>query len=314
MNLNPSRGTTFVRVIKSLGVAKGDAGAAVAFAESQDWSNVADVVQSIQASAVTATGTADVAPPTPASFDLAEFVRPMTILGKLTGLRRVPARVRLISAAAGSTGYWSGEATPRPISRLTFEGETLEALSVVAMVVTTLELLASSAPSAESILSRDLANAIVQAMDGAFIDAQNLGIAGVKPAAITAGVTAVSLSKLRGSRGTPAFPLMTARGGTLFGLPAINSAAVPRDLGSPGLAAGTITLLDCGQILVCDDGGGALEIGKQASLQMSDGPGSGAQQLVRLWQTHAAALKMTRYANWVRVRDGAAQVLDQVAY
>ncbi len=58
------------------------------------------VIESIKASAVTATGTDDVAPASPAVFDFAEFTRPMTILGKLAGLRRVLARVRPIAATA----------------------------------------------------------------------------------------------------------------------------------------------------------------------------------------------------------------------
>ena len=302
--------------------------------------------------AVAATGTGDIAPPTPAAFDFAEFVRPMTILGKLLGLRRVLARVRSIVASAGGSAYWAGEANPRPISRMTFEGETMEPLGVNAISVVTAELLRSADPDAEPILSRDLAAAAVAAMDSAFIDPANAGDPGVKPAAITHGVgqfvssgsslaqidadldlminaladagsdlqfatwvmaprTAIYLARLRGTGGALAHPGMSAKGGTLVGLPAITSAHVP-SVGSPYVSS--ITLLDPSQILLCDEGGAKLEVSMEGALQMEDAPGSGAQQLVSLWQTNSAALKMTRYVNWRACRSNMARVLVGVAY
>jgi HK97 family phage major capsid protein len=264
----------------------------------------------------------------------------------------VPSGVRSIAAINGSGAYWTGEGQPRPMSRMTFDGETLTPLSVSAILVTTAELLRSSAPSAESVLSRDLAGAAVQAMDEAFIDPANGGIANVKPAAITHGVgafvstgsslaqidadlagmidalseagsdlqfasfvmaprSALYLARLRGTGGALAHPGMTAKGGTLLGLPAITSAAVPHS-GSP--ATSTITLLDAAQVLVADEGAAALELSERGALQMESAPGSGAQNLVSLWQTNAAALKTTRYANWRKCRPNVARVLTGVSY
>ena len=80
-----------------------------------------------------------------------------------------------------------------------------------------------------------------------------------------------------------------------------------------GPKVSSITLLDPSQVLLCDDGGGALETSMQGALAMDDGPGSPAE-LVSLWQSNAAALKMTRYVNWRRCRDGVARVLTGVAY
>lgn len=183
-----NRGRTFTRMVKSLAIARGVPASAISYAQAQNWLDAPAVVTSLKA-AVTATTTSDQAQGSPAAFDFAEYIRPQTILGKLAGLRRVPSRTRLIAAVAGSTAYWSGEAQPRPISRVTFEGETLEPLAVVALLVCTMELLRASSPSAESTLTRDLAAAAVAAMDLAFIDPSNAGSAGVKPASITNGVT-----------------------------------------------------------------------------------------------------------------------------
>jgi HK97 family phage major capsid protein len=217
------------------------------------------------------------------------------------------------------------------------------------MLVVTRELLASSAPAAESILSRDLAAAAVQAMDSTFIDPANAGSAGVKPAAITNGVTAIHsagstlanidsdlgllaqalndagsdltlatfvmlprtalyLSRLRGSGGTLAYPGMGVTGGTLLGLPAITSTAVPLSGGNT-----SITLLDPSQIELADEGYSDLEVSMQTSLAMADNP-TAPSTIVSLFQTESAALKTTRYVTWQRCRNGMAQVLDQVAY
>lgn len=354
-SMNPTKGLTSVRFIKSLAIAKGDVAGALAYAQSQNWSNTSQVVESLK-TAISAEGTSDYSLATPASFDFAEFIRPLTILGKLTGLRKVPARTRLISATAGSSASWSGERAPRPISRMTFEGSTLEQLSVISMLVTTRELLRSSSPSAEALLSRDLAAAAVASMDEAFIDDANAGSAGVKPASISYGTapihstgsslaqidadlglmiqalsdagsdltfatwvlrprTALYLARLRGTGGALAHPGMTAKGGVLLGLPAITSASVPLDdVGSPVSGFSQITLLDPSQILVSDDGGGLIEISEQSTIEMTDSPNGGTTSLVSMWQSDSACLRIHRYANWKRCRDGMARVLDQVSY
>src|SRR5258706_16484408 len=100
--MNPNRGLLAVRTIKSLGVARGSPPGAMGYARSQAWSNAHEVVDAIKAT-ITAEGISDYALPTPAAFDFAEFIRPLTVLGKLVGLRHVPSRVRLIAQTAGST-------------------------------------------------------------------------------------------------------------------------------------------------------------------------------------------------------------------
>ena len=344
----PNRGMLAVRTFKALAIAKGDPASAVAYAKSQNWLDTDLMEQSIQMAAVTATGTDNVGRPSPAAFDFSEFIRPFTILGKLTGLRRVPSRTRLISATSGSTAFWSGERAVRPISRSTLEGSTLEPLSLIAMLVVTNELLQSSAPTAESVLSRDLAAAVVSALDLAFIDHTNAGVAGAKPAGVAYGttpivsagatlanidsdlglmVTALSnagsdlqfatwimaprtasyLSRLRGSGGNPAFPLMTARGGTLLGFPVIVSAhIVAGDM--------SITLLDSSQVLYADDGATAVEVSRVTSVQQESAPTQGAAAMVSMFQTDSAVLRITRWANWLRCRAGMAQILTGVTF
>lgn len=360
MNLDSQRGRVAARFVKALGACHGKAELVPSFVAGQRWLEERAILETVERAAVGGIGTGTMAVPTPAAFDFAEFVRPMTILGKLQGLRRVPSRVRSISATAGSGASWVGEGQPVPISRVTLAGETLEPLKVTAAIVATAELLRSGSPNAESILSRDLAAATVYAMDRAFIDPDNAGTADVEPAAVTNGVTpiastgatlaaidadledlimalsdagstlefaafvmrprtAVYLSKLRGTGGALAFPGMTARGGTLMGLPAITSTGVPVEVGSPGDGDASITLLDASQILVADEGGGDFEVTTEATLEMLDNPTNDASTptattQVSMFQTSSAAIKATRFANWRRCRDGMAQVLRLVAY
>jgi HK97 family phage major capsid protein len=354
VNLNRDKGSVFVRYVKSLAIARGDHSAAIGFAQSQGWNNAREVVESIKATIAPQSMSDAGIIPTPAAMDFADFIRPLTIIGRLTGLRRAPARTRVIAATNGSTAYWSGESQPRPISKMTLAGSILEPLSVIAMLVATQELIQFSSDLAESILSRDLAAAAVYAMDSAFIDPANAGIAGVKPASITNGVTTfhssgntldnisadldllvealsgsgsnllypawilrprtwVYLKRLRGSSGALAWPgLTTVRdGGELLGFPVIVSSASPSDVGSPQ-EGGEITLVDASMVQVVDSGG-ALAVSTQASIAMSDVPGSPATQ-VSMWQSNAVSIKTTRYTNWEQVRPGMAQVLDVVTY
>ena len=352
----PNRGQLATRTFKALAIARGDPAAAIAYAKSQNWLDTDLMERSIiQMATVTSVGTDNVARPTPAEFDFAEFLRPQTLLGKLAGLRRVPSRTRLISATSGSTAFWSGERSVRPISKAAFEGSTLEPLSLTAMLVVTSELLQSSAPNAESILSRDLAAAVAEAFDVAFIDPGNGGILGVKPASISFGVTpfvssgstlaqidsdlallvqalwdagsnlifaqwvmaprtASFLSRLRGSGGAHAFPLMSAKGGTLLGLPVIVTPYITREVGSPTINDLSITLLDASQILVADDNSTAVEVSRVTSILMDNAPSQSAAAHTSMFQADCAALKITRWANWQRCRAGTAQVLNNVIF
>jgi hypothetical protein len=211
---------------------------------------------------------------TPIAVDLAEAVRPLTILGRMAALRRVPHSVRLISAATGTTGNWTGENKSIPMSAMDWDTASLQPLKVNALSAITSELARSSAPSADMAIARDVVAACALAVDAAFIDPENTGTANAKPASITSAATsrtssgntlanidsdlrdavgvldaadanidsavwvlrgrsAAYLSTLRGSGGNLAYPTMGLRGGSLLGLPALVSNAVPMDSNSP---------------------------------------------------------------------------------
>jgi HK97 family phage major capsid protein len=127
--------------------------------------------------------------------------------------------------------------------------------------------------------------------------------------------TAIYLSRLRGtSDGPPAYPFITAKGGTLMGIPVLTSANVPAGSGTGNPAS--ITLLDAAQISIADDGDSALSIATHASIQMESEPETGgvATEQVSLWQHGLVGLRAERMVNWKRRHANTAAVLTGVTF
>lgn len=136
---------------------------------------------------------------TSAFADFVEFLRPQTIIGRfgtngIPSLRRVPFRVPLIGQTSGGSGYWVGEGRAKPLTKFDFERKTLEPLKVANIAVCTEEVLRDSSPSAEMIVRDQLAAALRERMDIDFIDPSKALVAGISPASITNGVTAITSS------------------------------------------------------------------------------------------------------------------------
>jgi HK97 family phage major capsid protein len=348
-----TRGLTFTRFCKALAIAKGDPVLALAFAEGQAWRDTPNALNGLKA-LVGAMSTTDAAALLgPVGHDYSEFLRGMTILGRLVGLRRVPFDTRILQQDTGLGADWVGEGNPIPVSAAAFAGATLVMLKVAAICIVTDQLARSSAPSAESTLSRDLGRAGAQALDVAFIDPLNAGNNGVRPASVTFGApsfvsagtdlasidsdleilinslsdngstlesaawvmrprTATYLARLRGTGGVLAFPTMTARGGTLLGLPALTSAHVPVDISTADETL--IALIDAAQITLADDGDAEFFVSTESTLVMDDSPATGEQAYRSLWQENLVGIRMTRSANWKTRQAQACAVLSGVAY
>lgn len=282
-----------------------------------------------------------------------ELLRPATILGRIPGgLRRVPFNVRIQRQTAGVSGSFVGEGAPKPVESLGFDAIQLGFAKAAVIVVMTNELMRFSDPSAEAVVRQDMIDGISAYLDRRFIDPQYAGVANVSPASVTNGVTpvtsggasiaaitddvaaimtnfvdaelnltravwimhprtALALSMKRNNQDQFAFPGITATGGTFFGMPVITSSAAA-SAGSPGEAL--VVLLDPSEILLADDGGIAIDMSQEASLQMSDTPTGGAASLMSLWQNNMAALRAERFINWRRRRDNAVQVMANVAW
>lgn len=295
---------------------------------------------------------------TSAFADFAEFLRPQTILGKfgqggIPGLRGVPFRVPLLGQSEGGSGYWVGQGKAKPLTKFNFTRTTLDPLKVANIAVLTEESVRSSAPSADTIVRDGLVNALRERLDIDFIDPGKSVSAGVSPASITNGVsalpssgndadairedikalmagfiaannpptsgvwimsatTALALSLMRNPLGQDEFPGISMNGGTFAGLPVIVSEYVPTDS-----AGSLVILVNAGDIYLGDDGRFAVDVSREASLEMDDAPSGEANTptestVVSLWQANCVGFRAEREINWKARRDSAVQVLSAV--
>lgn len=279
--------------------------------------------------------------------DFVEFLRPMTILGQMTGLRRIPFRTRLVSQTTGGEGYWVAEGAAKPLTKFDFSKTTLEPLKVANIVVSTMELLRDSSPAADAIIRDQMAEALRARLDIDFIDPAKAAVPGESPASISNGVTpipasgtgtaddvradikalfgayiaannspagavwvmtpatALSLSLLLNPLGQPEFPGINMTGGTLSGLPVITSDYVPT------LSGGSyVFLVKQSDIWFADEGGIAVDMSQEATLEMDDAPSGTAT--VSLWQNNLIGFRAERTVNWAKRRPEAVAVLSAV--
>ena len=129
--------------------------------------------------------------------DFAEFLRPMTVLGKfgaggIPSLRRVPFRTRLLGQTTGGEGYWVGEGAAKPLTSFDFSSTSLTPLKVANIAVLSMEVLRDPSPSAEMLVRDQLAAALSARLDVDFIDPDKSASANVSPASITNGITPIT--------------------------------------------------------------------------------------------------------------------------
>jgi HK97 family phage major capsid protein/HK97 family phage prohead protease len=121
--------------------------------------------------------------------EFVEFLRPMTLVGRIQGWRGVPFNVRVGGMDGGATGYWVGQGLGINVSRPTSTSISLGITKVGGLTVITKELAMLSTPSAELMVRNDLAKALQQKADTSLIDPNSGGTTNVQPAALTYGVT-----------------------------------------------------------------------------------------------------------------------------
>ena len=267
-------------------------------------------------------------------------VRAETIIGRLSGLRRMPPRTKMLRTTSGISSQWIGEAAGKPINTMVFaKQDGLELRKLVTPAVITRELLESSDPNAETIIRQEMLRSIASAENVAFIDPTNAGEAGVKPASVTYGVSAIGggspssvpeddfeelvqnytgdlerayliMPPLLGAKlSGPSRPNIGARGGEWSGIPVITSTDVP---------AGTIVLIDPTGIALVE-GPGSARTSDQASIQMVDESTLNSAtptpaQLVSMWQTNSLAIMTERFVNWTVARPGAVSMITNAVY
>ena len=344
------KGTAFTRYVLSLAKAHGNTVQAAELAKRYDDST--PEVGRVLKAAVSAGTTTDPAWAAPLvdyanlTNEFIELLRPATVLGRIDGLRRVPFNVKIPAQASGSSVNWVGEGAPKPVSSLAFNTITLGHAKAAGIVALTDELVRMSNPSAEALVRQDLIDAMAEFSDKQFLDPAIAENAGVSPASVTNGVKpiaasgtsadalrvdvrsafagfiaanqgvagavwvfspqlALSISMMQNALGQPDFPGINLEGGTFFGLPVILSENVPN---------GQMTLIKPSEILFADDGETLIDASREASLQLDDAPGTGAQPMVSMFQSNMVAIRAERYMNWKKRRNEAVQIITGAAY
>lgn len=120
---------------------------------------------------------------------------------------------------------------------------------------------------------------------------------------LMAETTAIDLGGVTTLAGSAAFPGITPEGGTLAGLPAFTSQAIP---------ANVVMLVKGDEIFLGDEGGIEVSISDQASIVMDDAPAQdattgapGSTSVVSLWQTNSVGFLVERIVNFMKRRPGA---------
>ncbi|ENX3219063.1 phage major capsid protein [Salmonella enterica] len=283
--------------------------------------------------------------------DFVEFLRPQTIIGRfgqggIPALRQVPFNIRIPAQTSGGSASWVGQGKAKPLTKFDFESITFSFAKVAAIAVLTDELIRFSNPAADALVRNALAEAVITRLDTDFISPSKAEVANVSPASITNGITAVpstgnpdddaaaafgvfvaanlqpngavwlmssttalALSMRKNALGQKEYPEMTLLGGTFQGLPVIVSQYVGNQL----------VLVNAPDIYLADDGGVAVDMSREASLEMESDPAGDSitptgTELVSMFQTNSVAIRAERWINWKRRRTAAVAVISGVNY
>lgn len=309
--------------------------------------------------AVTAGTTTDAswaAPLIPYNDMVSEFIdllRPQTIVGRVSGWRRVPFNVRMPRQTAGASAGWVGQGAPKPVGSMTFDTVSLPWAKIAVIIALTEELVRFSNPSAVAVCQQDMVDTISTFMDEQFVDPTVAVSANVSPASILNGVTATPstgstvaaittdvqtlLQRFAAVNHTPRAPHWIMNPRTALYLSLLRTSqdifAFPNVtmnggtwFGMPVITSGSVSLdygsptatyialVDAAEVLLADDGMVTLDVSREASIQLDDAPSAGAQSLVSLWQNNLIGLRAERYITWLKRRASAAYFIDGVTY
>ena len=339
------KGTGFIRFCQAMAVSKGSTLQAVEYAKR--WKDSSPEVELVLKAAVAAGTTTDatwagpLAPMKPLTDEFIAYLRPATILGKVTTFMKVPFNVSVASQTGGGTYQWVGQGAPKPVGKLAFVSVTLGITKCAGIIVITEELARTSTPDAEDVIRRDMIAGIAQFLDSEFIDPSKAPVAGVSPGSVTNGVTPITTAGTSPANARTDVQAMAnamtalniSTSGAVLVLSETNALAFTNALNPlgqplfPGMsqdggtimgykaitsqAAGTtVALIQPNQVLYADDGGVTIDVSREASLQMDtvlDNPPVATTLMTSLWQNNLVGLRAERFINWKKARAGVVQ-------
>lgn len=200
------KGTAFTRMVSALVATKGNRGDAAVWA--QQWRDSTPEVERVLRMPFDVIEKAAVDPGTTThatwaeplvqynimASEFIEFLRPLTVIGRITNFRRVPFKIKVPRQTGGASVNWVGETRVKPLSSLAFDSVLLEHYKIAGIIPMSEELVRFSNPSAEALVRTDLAAAVSQFMDTEFLDPAKAEAVGVSPASITNSATPVVAS------------------------------------------------------------------------------------------------------------------------
>ena len=233
---------------------------------------------------------------------------------------------------------WSDEAQAKPLTAADVTGDPVPVAKVAALAVITQETARLSTTRATAVVDAALRAALVKGIDERFASdtagSPNGIVQGITPLS-SSGDPVADLSALfaayggdlasarllmhpstaaaLGLRGAQ-FIDLGAGGGSVAGVPVVTSQYVTHD--SSGAA---MILLDANQVALADGGLAALQVSREADVEMSDNPAHDSDtptgaQLVSLWQTNSIGLRVERYLNWLRASNDAVVWIESASY
>jgi HK97 family phage major capsid protein len=254
-----------------------------------------------------------------------------------SGMQPAPVGRMVSVQSVVAVGNAPGEAQWKPINKLGWDRVSMLPQRVQCGVVYSDDL--------ERMGGELASGAINDALDDALVRASNLActeilLAGASPiastgnarkdlAALLAAVplgassrpvlfvpqpVAAQLALMGSNNGAPAFPDMSiTNGGMISNMPVVVVDALADYAGSPTLG-NLAVLVDCKQILG-DQGTLVLDLARSTSLQMvDDASGTGAAELVSLFQTNSLALRAERFYTLALGRSTAVAVVSNVNF
>lgn len=259
---------------------------------------------------------------------LLELVRTRSLLGKITGWRRVPFLTQVIKEVTTPIATWVKEGANKPVTSSTFDNTSIQSRKVAGIVMITNELLRRTGQQFTNTVQQQIVRALAQIESESLIDPSNAGIADTAPASITYGAPNAT------STGNPeddidrlinlfggdeemmvfvthprtairlyhrGYENAGARGGDVAGIPLVTSTGVPFDS-----SGGLLVAVDPAKVLLADDGV-KLDLSSETTLQMEGGDS------ISMFQTNTTAVLAERILNW-EAQSGAVAYLDGVNY
>jgi len=272
------------------------------------------------------------------------LLRNATVLGKIPGLKRVPFNVSFPIQTLGGIYGWTAQGAPKKVTKLGFGTDKLGMTKVTGIIVLTEELVRTSDPDAEAIVRDDMVAGIAAFLDQQFLDPAVAEVVNTNPASITNGTTAIAssgsaladihaliaslsaaniplggvtivmsetnaftLGMVRDPQGNRAFPGLSASGGSIDGINVVTSNVVGTN----------VIALQPKYVAYNDSGAVAIDLSREASLQMDDAPMNPADAttvFTSLWQNNLVGLRAEKFANWKRLKLEAVKYVSGATY